>query len=298
MKFARHETFPFREGWIAKTFRKIEEGHHDVFTKEDAIEQLGIGSNMVRSLRYWMQAVGLTEEVKAKGKGQHLTEEFGQIIFDYDRYLEMDTSLWLLHYRLVSKKDWATTWYWFFNVFNRSEFDEEMFLSELSRWVVDQGEDVASGSLKRDYDCLLNMYVKNEGKNIEPEDNIGCPFQELGLIEPLDVRSKIFRLTRRNIAAIPSDVLLYMILDYAESKGCSQVSIEELYADPGSIGCVLALSYSDVISVLERLQNEGKLRLTRTAGLNQVVMESSQGAADLLRANYLAQRKGGGLLHG
>lgn len=297
MKFARHETFPFREGWIAKGFRKIEEGQPDVFSKEDAIEQLGIGSNMVRSLRYWMQAVGLTEEVKAKGKGQHLTEEFGQIIFDYDRYLEMDSTLWLLHYRLVKSKEWATTWYWFFNVFNRSEFDEELFLSELSRWVVDQGEDVARGSLKRDYDCLLNMYVKNDGKNIEPEDNIGCPFQELGLIEPLDSRSKTFRLTRRNVASISSDVLYYIILDYAETKGNGQLSIEELYTDPCSIGRVLALSYSDVIGVLERLQNEGKLRLTRTAGLNQVVISSTQSAADLLRASYQARSKGE-LLHG
>lgn len=297
MKFARHETFPFREGWIAKVFRKIEEGQPEVFSKEDAIEQLGIGSNMVRSLRYWMQAVGLTEEVKAKGKGQHLTEEFGQIIFDYDRYLEMDTTLWLLHYHLAKKEEWATTWYWFFNVFNRSEFDEELFLSELSRWVVDQGEDVARGSLKRDYDCLLNMYVKNDGKNIEPEDNIGCPFQELGLIEPLDSRSKTFRLTRRNVASISSDVLYYIILDYAETKGNGQLSIEELYTDPCSIGRVLALSYSDVIGVLERLQNEGKLRLTRTAGLNQVVISSTQSAADFLRASYQARSKGE-LLHG
>ena len=69
---------------------------------------------------------------------------------------------------------------------------------------------------------------------------------------------------------VPEDV----ILDFAEIKGNWQLSIEELYTDPCSIGRVLALSYSDVIGVLERLQNEGKLRLARTAGLNQVVISS------------------------
>lgn len=298
MKFARHETFPFREGWMAKVFRKISEGQHDVFTRDDAIEQLGIGSNMVRSLRFWMQATGLTFENKAIGKGQYLTNDFGRIIFECDRYLELEASLWLLHYQLVHNPDWATTWYWFFNVFRHSEFDEEMFLSELSRWVADQGEDVADGSLKRDYDCLLNMYAKNDGKNIEPEDNTGCPLQELGMIEPLDARSKTYRLTRRNVAAIPSDIFLYMIVDYVENNGGGrQVSIEELYDTPGSIGRVLALNYGDTISVLERLQNEEKLRITRTAGLNQVALESTHSASQLLRAYYQAQSQGD-LVHG
>ena len=293
MKFARHETFPFREGWMAKAFRKIDEKQHDVFSRDDAIEQLGIGSNMVRSLRYWMQAVRLTEERKGKERGQYLTENFGRIVFEHDRYLEMDASLWLLHYQLASNKEWASTWYWFFNFFQHSEFDEELFLAELSRWVADHGEDVAIGSLKRDYDCLLNMYVKNDGKNIEPEDNIGCPFQELGLIEPLDTRSKTFRLTRRNVAELPSDILLYMILRFMESTGDEErISIDQIYSAPESIGRVLALSYGDVIGILERLQNEGKVRLTRTAGLNQVVVNTALTSEKLLLAFYKSRSKG------
>ena len=62
MRFARHETFHLREGWLTKGLRKvIAEGLPDIFLRKDAIEHLGIGSNMVRSLRFWMQATGVYE---------------------------------------------------------------------------------------------------------------------------------------------------------------------------------------------------------------------------------------------
>ena len=44
---------------------------------ENPMDVLGIGANMVKALRYWLQAVGLTENRQAEGerKALHLSEK-------------------------------------------------------------------------------------------------------------------------------------------------------------------------------------------------------------------------------
>lgn len=59
IKLQGHEKFALREGWINKALMILPE-NPDAFTRKDATDLFGIGSNMVKSLRYWMRALGLT----------------------------------------------------------------------------------------------------------------------------------------------------------------------------------------------------------------------------------------------
>jgi hypothetical protein len=63
MKFRGHETFFIRKGWLYKGLKNVKDCP-TVFTDKDInpMDVLGIGANMVKSLRYWMQAVKLTKE--------------------------------------------------------------------------------------------------------------------------------------------------------------------------------------------------------------------------------------------
>lgn len=74
-KFSGHETFFIRKGWLAKGLRAVIE-KDDIFVDRanNPMDELGIGSNMVKSLRFWLQAVGLTQEPKSGRRVQHLTE--------------------------------------------------------------------------------------------------------------------------------------------------------------------------------------------------------------------------------
>ena len=49
--FARHETFHPRFGWLKKGFDKADRDS-GIFLREDAPVLLGVGKNMVRSIRY------------------------------------------------------------------------------------------------------------------------------------------------------------------------------------------------------------------------------------------------------
>ena len=107
-KWRAHETFFIRKGWISKGMLAVRD-KDDLFVDKNInqMDELGIGSNMVKSLRYWLQAAGVTiEESDPERRGkrvQHITP-LGEIILEYDPFLEELGTLWTLHYELVNKR--------------------------------------------------------------------------------------------------------------------------------------------------------------------------------------------------
>lgn len=108
IKLQGHEKFALREGWINKALQILPE-NPDAFTRRDATDLFGIGSNMVKSLRYWMRAFGLTNNA-----GTELSET-GRLIAQYDPYLEDSFTLcenwdsrecyfWYIEIRLRSRR--------------------------------------------------------------------------------------------------------------------------------------------------------------------------------------------------
>ena len=57
MKFRAHDTFFIRKGWLSKGMKAVQT-KPDVFVAKDEnpMDVLGIGSNMVKALRYWLVA--------------------------------------------------------------------------------------------------------------------------------------------------------------------------------------------------------------------------------------------------
>lgn len=288
MAFARHQTFHFREGWLTKGLRKIQE-QPNVFMAKDGMEQLGIGSNMVKALRYWLVATHLTSETSGGNKEQRLTK-IGNAIYNYDKYLEEEFTLWLIHYQLATNKEMATAWYWLFNVFKHQEFDEDLFLTELEFWISEQENntrELSRGSLKRDFDCIINTYCLHKTNSSNPEDNLMCPLQELGLIELVDTKKKRYRFTRRNVEHPPKELYLYAILNFMSHNGIEKdIDLDSLLSAERSIGRVFVLGVSELIQILEMLQVSGYLRLNKTAGLNQVTITSIKEPISIIEEYY------------
>ena len=124
MYFAKHETFHIRDGWLTKGLHILQENPR-IFLDDAAPEKLGMGKNMVRSLRFWMQATGLAKEARNGSLVVQQPTLLGKLIRDCDPYLELEASLWLIHYNLVCSRGFATAWYFFFNHFIPSKFTRE-----------------------------------------------------------------------------------------------------------------------------------------------------------------------------
>lgn len=115
MKFRAHDTFAIRKGWLHKGMRHVVNNPR-IFVDKDInpMDEFGIGANMVKALRYWLQATGLTEENTGNNRNQYLSP-FGEEVWANDPYLEEDGTLLLIHYFLASNEKMATAWYYFFN---------------------------------------------------------------------------------------------------------------------------------------------------------------------------------------
>lgn len=59
--FSRHEKFVFRQGWLTKGVEAVKTDPV-IFTRDQALVAVGVGKNMVRSIRHWCLATGLIEE--------------------------------------------------------------------------------------------------------------------------------------------------------------------------------------------------------------------------------------------
>lgn len=61
-----HEKFHLREGWITKGLYGVQKDPK-VFAGSNGSDQLGVGTNMVKSIRFWMLAMGLITENQKNG---------------------------------------------------------------------------------------------------------------------------------------------------------------------------------------------------------------------------------------
>lgn len=55
--FQGHDTFLCRTSWLKKGYDFVQEAGG--FNDADAVVRLGVGKNMVTSIRYWLRAFGL-----------------------------------------------------------------------------------------------------------------------------------------------------------------------------------------------------------------------------------------------
>lgn len=292
MKFRAHETFFIRKGWLFKGLKNVI-ADSSLFIRKDKnpVDTLGLGSNMVKSLRYWMQVTGLTEEdSKKRIKDQHPTE-LGKIIFENDRYFEEIGTLCLIHYMLASNKDSATSWYYFFNEFRLSEFQKDDFTLAIQNYVqMNDATQVAQSSLEDDFNCIINSYVLRKKLNpsrVNPESNIECPLDELGLVEIVagsKNKDRTFKKVPPKKGMIPSLILLAVLRDINKDK--NEIRISDLLNVPGNIGKIFNLDIVSLYRELEILSKKDLIDIVRTAGLDLIKIKTDKDFYELVKDYY------------
>lgn len=288
MKFRAHDTFFIRKGWLSKGMKYVH-SKPDVFVdkEENPTDVLGIGTNMVKAMRYWLQAIGLTVEPTHGKRTQKLTT-LGSMVFEKDRYTEELGTLQLLHYKLASNYDDATSWYYFFNEFRMSEFTKDDFVSSLQNYLMMQPDtgSVAIRSLSDDFACIVNTYLPRHklypGK-MSPENNIDCPLGELGLIDLVNKENKIYRKSIPVAETINPWVALAVIVDQAKDK--KEVSLNELLNSPNNIGRIFNLDSLTMLDILHGVERLGEIKIIRTAGLDIVRLNQNRTFRECV-ANY------------
>ncbi|MBI4446683.1 MAG: DUF4007 family protein [Acidobacteria bacterium] len=290
VSFSGHETFVFRHGWLKKAYDAVREDPR-IFTRNEALVELGVGKNMVRSIRHWALATQvLQEEAGTRGTSLHPTQ-FGEFLFGgHDQYLEDPGSLWLLHWKLCTNGARCSTWSWALNM-PTTRFTRESLLSRIYEGLGSQmGTQPSEHTLRRDVDCFLRTYVSPKMQDgVVLEDTLDCPLVELHLISERTPGEFEFR--RAEQATLPPAIFVYGLLEFwgAFAKHRQTLAFSEIAYGLNGPGNIFKLDEHSLAHRLEQIEETtlGKIVYTATAGIQQVYRRESVNAFDLLGNYYV-----------
>lgn len=289
--FSGHDTFHCRHLWLKKGYDFVKKGKN--FNEENAVIELGVGKNMVSSIRYWLKAFNIIDN-------KDIPTEFGKRMLDddfgYDPYLEDEASLWLLHYHLV-KNGYASIFTLIFNEFRKEKlfFNKETFVNYLKR-IEESNPDFNfnENTISKDFLVFLNTY-KNDSESSEIEDSFSGILSELGMLKVIytpvkDENRKLKKKEEYIIENLERDnlnelIVLYSILDN-QNYGNS-ISLNSLEFDMNSPGSIFALSRTGLLNKISDIAKKfNNITFTDQAGIKELQFKKKEDAFIILDKYY------------
>ena len=285
LSFSGHETFHCRSLWLKKGYDFLKEGN--LFTDETSIGQLGVGKNMVSSIRFWLRAFGFTDE-----NDKVIEDGPAKLLFtrQCDPYLEDHTSLWLLHYYLV-KTGKASIYDLIFNHFRkeRVEFTKEHIYRFLKLHCEESGTLFNENTIKND----INVFIKNYHRPVNTTKNIEDEFSgiliDLNLIKLVQIdESNViprYSIISSERGDLPWQLILFCILD---DSGELMISFNDLMTKPNGVGLVFALSADCLMKKInEIVDNYHKtIHFTNDNGIREIQFLRRPNKWDVLGKYY------------
>ncbi|PGV47032.1 DUF4007 family protein [Bacillus sp. AFS037270] len=284
--FGQHQSFYLRTYWLRKAIQQIELENR-FFYEKNASELIGLGSNMVASLKHWIVATEICETMKneADNKVVHRKSAFGEIFNAYDPYIEFNDTASIIHYHLVDDIEPCTAWYWFFNVYDKASFEKEEALNDFIAWL-NKSYDAKNSTitLERDLECLIKQYY-SKNKLIDPEEVIQSPLAPLNLLE--EKNGRVYKKSP-NYEDIGLTALMYVLLKH----GQYEISINEIEKSKNLWGKVFNLQRSEIVKAIEQLVSKSKypLEFDRTNRLDLVRVKQVD-PIEFLKEEYIRKER-------
>jgi hypothetical protein len=285
--FGQHETFPLRYGWMTKGIEAITKTPNIFTTPEKAMIELGIGSNMVNALQYWLRVTGIARF--EHGICSATTLGTALLGGDGDPYLEDEATIWIIHWLIASNAELATGFFWFFNYFATSRFQDKDTLQALGEFVaLELKTNRSHSTLKSDISTLFRMYAPATGR---ADEHLDSPLAQLQLVDREEGYGH--RSARSARPFLPS-VALHFALQECFSAQPEQPALPIrtlLYGGEGRAapGAIFRLNEEGFMSALSRVMTSYPdiYELRETAGLHQLYRRNkTSDPVSVLRVYY------------
>lgn len=274
-RFSGHESFPCKTFWLKKGY-DYDTSKGD-FNDPLAVVKLGVGKNMVGSIRFWYKAFGLNKESKTRWIADFLFGEQGR-----DLYLEDAGTLWLLHYLLVSTGE-ATLYQWFFTDFQRKkkQFKKTDVVSYVKARMLDAGKlsQFNENTVGKDVVVLLQNYCTP--RNAKNNEDYSSLLLDLNLLSVIGKDE--FAFNEEGRAQLPSDIFFFTVL--MEKGTDASVTFEDTLRRIGLIYCMTEL---DIINCLKEIAEKYSdvVVFSDIAGVRQLFFTNELEPAEILRKYY------------
>jgi hypothetical protein len=280
--FSGHDSFQCRQLWLKKGFDYVQEGKN--FNDEDAVVQLGVGKNMVSSIRFWLKAFNIIDN-------KDIPTVFGKRLFDdetgYDPFLEDEASLWLLHYQLV-KNGFASIYSIIFNEFRKEKlfFNKETFVNYVKR-IGESNPDLNfnENTVAKDFIVFANLY-KSDPESKDVEDSFSGILSEIELLKTTGKgKDEQFFIENSERDNLPETIVLYSILDNPNYG--NSISLNSLEFDLNSPGSIFALNRSGLMNKISDIVDDFKdITFTDQAGIKELQFKKKVDAYTILDQYY------------
>jgi hypothetical protein len=238
---------------------------------------------MVDSIRHWALACRIFQETSgpAAKSGRYKLTEFGRLVFSPagDPYTEHPVTIWLLHWHAAALPQRATVWYWLFSEFHEPDFSRERVREALYRSLVEAGlaGRIKPKTLQRDVECLLRCYAPRAPTGRTREEQVECPFADLGLLVATGARDG-YAFRRGPKRTLPDEALLHATMDFwvKLQSTANTLSLEAVAHEPGSPGRVFQLDEDSLAAALSRFPalTRGSVRFSESGGLRQLACDA------------------------
>lgn len=247
--FGRHRGYPPRWGWLRKVHLAIE-NDPGAMTRPDATVELGVNKSMVPAMGFWSQAFGLS---RREGRDLVPTDRARWLLDDdhgADPFLELDATLWLLHWWLLSAEPChVPSWRYLFGIAGLNRYSRRDLQRRLAWTADDNGwKPPAHSVLTADIACLVSMYGLDDHTAADFEDVLSNPFRTLQLLsshppgEDFADRSHLVSIHRRAGSRCPAIIQAYASIDFAArafGTAPGSISLTRLSSDPLGPGRLL-----------------------------------------------------------
>jgi hypothetical protein len=300
-RFGGHQSFALRTAWLPKAARAIEAGE-DVFSDPlRGVVRLGLGKNMVESLRAWVEAYG----VAVRSEGVWSLTAFGEMVLGaggYDRFLEDEQTLWLLHWNIATLRDNPFfAWEYLINRWSERFFTTSEVMGAFAREADRTGRPLSSVSARQHFDVWLHTYLR--GRSGRGEDGIDSPLASLGLVfragdreTAQGRREPVFAFDLDPKSTIGDAVFQFCLHDWWRKafEYEETVALSEIVFGHGAPGRVFRMPEDEVLARINRLAARRNPQIELIESLNQYMVRRTgrPSAADLLRDLYIPESAG------
>lgn len=287
--FSGHETFVLRSNWLKKAYDLLQQTP-DLFFRQDAFVQLGVGKNMAQAIRHWGRVCGVF--ARANGASVHLATPLGHALLrddGWDPFLVTPAGRWLLHWQVAARPA-AFSWYFTFNLLRRAELTPPqlaaLIADELARRSI---RPPSAATLARDIDCMLRCYLRPDPEQLahSAEDALHCPLHELDLLQALPV-AQSYTLVVAARPELPDALLALAALAQARALGRPTLAFNELAFGERSPGRVFRLDEDALLARLLQIEEAtaGRAAYHDQGGIRQLIWRdlADPRAADALLA--------------
>ena len=300
-RYSGHGTFPFRYTWLPKAVRHLAHSG-DLFCNDDeAMVRLGVGKNMVRAIRFWVDAARVACNSSARS-GQMEVTPLGRLIFGengFDEFLEDSSTLWLLHWNLSTQ--WPSplfAWHYLLNRWHRADFTRGEVLTAFRTEMERENRKLSDITLEQHFTVFLHTYVPARATRQElVEDSLDCPLVDLEFIQELGERpdgsgrrEKIYAFRIQDKPEIPAELFVYCLSDFWNKRFSREktLSIGQVAIGECSPGQVFKLPEHAVRERLESIERDssGLFAYQESVSIQQIVRKCDPKPDALLRKVY------------